>query len=159
MSKYESLLIYAESIGIKVKEYDLDTNEECAYYSKDKIIINSRLTEKQKYCLLAEELGHHFTTYLNILDQNNMLNKKLENVARRKGHEFLVEPIDIVYAMKNGADSEYAIAEYLNITESTLHEILNDFSKKYGLGVRLDKYYLAFSPLGLYIDYGGLFKN
>lgn len=159
MTKYEKLLIKAEEIGIRVREIDFGTDEECGYYHNNKILINSRLNNKQKYGVLAEELGHHYTTFGDITDQSKVRNKKQELIARRYGYKCLIEPNDIIEAVRNGANTIYEIADYLDITVKTLDEVIKDYKKQYGIGVLVGNYYLQLEPtLGVLIDFGGLLK-
>lgn len=159
MTKYEKLLIEAENLGLKIREVDFCTDEECGYYHNNKILINSRLTDKQKYGVLAEELGHHYTTYGDISDQSKIENKKQELIARRYGYKYLIEPNDIIEAVRDGSNTVYEIAEYLGITVKVLDEIIKDYKKQYGIGVPVGNYYLQLEPnFGVLIDFGGLFK-
>lgn len=146
MTKYENLIITAEKLGAEVRELDFGTSKKCGRCLNNLIYINSRMSEIEKYEVLAEELGHFKTTYGNILNQNIMVNRKLENVARREGFNMIVEPIDLVEAMKHGAKDIYDIAEYINVTVETLSDIIEDFKKKYGVGVLVGNYYLKLEP-------------
>lgn len=151
MTRYEKLLVKAEKIGIKVKEVDFGDYEECGYYCNYKILINNRLNEKQKHGVLAEELGHHYKTDGDISDQTKVENRKQELVARRHGYGFILEPLDLVYAFRCGCNNFYEIAEFYEITEKELNEIIDDFKKQHGIGKRFDKYYITFEPnLGFY---------
>lgn len=146
MTRYEKLLVKAENIGIRVKEIDFGIDDEVGYYCNNKILINSRLNEKQKHCVLAEEMGHHVKTYGDITDQSKIENKKQELVARRHGYTFILKPLDIVYAMKCGCKDVCEIAEFYELTANQVTDIMNDFKKQYGLGKRFDKYFIAFEP-------------
>lgn len=163
MTKYEKLMLQAEHEGAKVLEVDLGTNKKCGKYISSKkeniIIINSNMTDVEKHEVLAEELGHHHTTYGNITNLDDIRNKKLELVARRDGFKILIEPIDIVEAMRHGANNMHEMAEYVQVTVNTLIEIIEDFKKQYGLGVQVGNYYLQLEPnFGIYKDFGGLFN-
>ncbi|MGN2336528.1 ImmA/IrrE family metallo-endopeptidase [Clostridium cagae] len=146
MTKYEKLLVKVEKLGIRVREIDFQTNEECGYYHNNKILINSRLTEKQKHGVLAEELGHHVKTYGDITDQSELKNRKQELIARREGYKFIIEPLDLVYAYCHGCKNIYEIAEFYDITEKQLNDIILDFKNKYGIGKKFDKYFVRFEP-------------
>lgn len=151
MTKYEKLLIKAEKNGIRVKEIDFGDYEECGYYCNNKILINNRLNEKQKHGVLAEELGHHYKTYGDISNQTKLENRKQELVARREGYKFLLEPLDLIYAFRSGANTNYEIADFFQITEKEIDDIITDFRKQYGVGKKFDKYYVTFEPtLGFY---------
>lgn len=146
MTKYEKLLIEAEKLGIRIREIDFGTDEECGYYHINKILINSRLTENQKHGVLAEELGHHLKTYGNIIDQSELKNRKQELIARREGYKFILEPLDLVYAYSLGCKNSLEIAEFYEITEKQLNTIITDFKNKYGIGKKFDKYFVRFEP-------------
>lgn len=146
MTRYEKLLVKAENNGIRVKEIDFGDYEECGYYCNNKILINNRLNEKQKHGVLAEELGHHYKTYGDISDQTKLENRKQELVARRHGYTFILEPLDIVYAMKCGCSNIYEIADFYELTVDEMTSIMDDFKKQYGIGKRFDKYFIAFEP-------------
>lgn len=163
MTRYEKLLIKAEKEGVEVIEVDLCTKKKCGkYLSNDKeniIIINSNMTDIEKHEILAEELGHHHTTHGNITNLDDIRNKKLELIARRDGYKILVEPIDIVDAMRQGASNIYELAEYVNVSTDTLYEIIEDFKKRYGYGIQVGNYYIQLEPVfGIYRDFNGLFN-
>jgi len=151
MTIYEKLLIKAETLGMRVREIDFGIDDEVGYYSNNKILINNRLNEKQKHCVLAEELGHHYKTYGDISDQTKIENRKKELIARREGYKFILEPLDLVYAFRCGCNNSYEIADFYDITEKELNEIIDDFRRQHGIGKKFDKYYVKFEPtLGFY---------
>lgn len=163
MTKYEKLLIEAEKECVEVIEVDLGTKKKCGkYLSNDEenlIFINSNMTDIEKHEVLAEELGHHHTTHGNITNLDDIRNKKLELIARRDGFKILVEPIDIVAAMRHGASNMYELAEYVNVSVDTLSEIIEDFKKQYGLGILVGNYYIQLEPsFGIFRDIDGLFN-
>lgn len=129
MTKYEKLLIEAENQGTSVLELDLGTNKKCGKYITNTIIINSNMTDTEKFEILAEELGHHHTTFGHITNQNDVYNRKLELKARRDGYKILVDPIDIIEAIHHGAINIYEIADSVCVTVDTLYEIIEDFKK------------------------------
>ena len=70
---YEKLLIEAEEKGIRVKEKNMYIDLKGAY-KNNKILINLKLTTNaEKKCILSEEIGHHETSYGNILDDNKIV--------------------------------------------------------------------------------------
>ena len=155
---YEDLLEECRQLDIKVKEISLKgSNGRC---SGNRIAIDKSLkTVTEKKCTLAEELGHYHLTVGDITDLSDIKNVKQELKARRYGYKLLIEPDDLVHAMKNGCSNKYEIAEYLNISESCFEEIIEDFKKQYGMGILVGNYYLQFEPyLSLIKDFGGLFN-
>ena len=63
-----------------VKEKPLINNDGRIY--KNRIAIRTDLTDIEKSCVLAEELGHYYTTVGDILDQSDDGNRKQERRAR-----------------------------------------------------------------------------
>lgn len=147
---YDTLLLEADKMGLKVKEFDLKTKD--GFCKGNRIAIDKKLiTDTKKKCVLAEEIAHYKLTVGDITDQSKIENRKHELKARRYSYKYLIEPIDIIYAFKKGAKNRYEMAESLNITEEILEAILIDFKKIYGLGVKMGNYYLQLEPsLGIY---------
>ena len=110
---YENLLIEAEMKGIRVKEIAMYPQLK-GLYKNNKILINLKATtDIEKKCILSEEIGHHETSYGNILDDNEIVNRKQEVKARRWGYEHTVKINDIIAAYEYGATSAF---EIVNIT-------------------------------------------
>lgn len=146
MTRYEKLLVKAEMLGIRVREIDFGVDDEVGYYYNNKILINRRLNERQKHGILAEELGHHYTSHGDITDQSKIENRKQELAARRHGYKFILEPLDLVYAFRCGCNNIYEIADFYELTTKQLNEIIDDFKKQHGIGKRFDKYFIQFEP-------------
>ena len=81
MTIYEELLEEANSSGLIVREKALSSSDGLIY--RNRIAISNNLeTSVEKACVLAEELGHHFTSIGNILDMKDTWNRKQEQQAR-----------------------------------------------------------------------------
>lgn len=146
---YDELLIEAEKDGLKIKEKSLKHNLK-GLYNDGRIILDKKLTNnKERKCILAEEIGHHHKTYGNIIDETDLTNKKQEIIARRWSYKKLVGLIDIVEAYKIGIRNRYEFAEYLGVTESFLQEALSYYENKYSNWYELDNYIIRFNPLGV----------
>lgn len=153
MSKYEKLLDEAHSDNIDVYECDLKTNKECGYYIDNSIVINSNVTTAQKYCVLAEELGHHFTSYGDIRDLSKIQNVKQENKARRWGYDKICGIDKIATAIKSGAKNRYEIAEQLNVTDEYFENAIQYLKLKYGYSVKCQGFIFYFEPtFGVLLD-------
>lgn len=146
MTAYEKLLIKAENLGIRVREVDFETDEECGYYHNNKILINSRLNEKQKYGVLAEELGHHCKTFGDITDQSKLENRKQELIARRWGYAHTVNLVGLIEAFEYGLKYYYEVAEFLGVTETYLYDCIEDYKKQYGEYTEIEQYCIIFVP-------------
>lgn len=145
MTHYEILLSKAEELGIRVQEIDFGCNEECGYYSNNKILINSRMNECQKYAVLAEELGHHHKTVGDIFNQKITENRKQELLARRWGYDKLIGIVGIINAHKEGCRNKYEIAEYFNVPENFINETFEYYKLKYPDGYAIDNYWINFN--------------
>lgn len=149
---YEDLLIRYEHLNIK--EIDLSTidpeEEVSGLYANGKIYIRYDLaTSIEKACTLAEEVGHHFTTAGNILDQNKVENRKQENKARAWAYEKMIPLTAILEAYWSGVKNRYELADFLGVTELFLQEALDYFIAKYGLFCTIDNYLICFEPLSV----------
>lgn len=155
MTKYETLLCQATEQGAKVIEIDLGTDKPCGKCIDNILIINNRITEKEKHYILAEELGHYLITVGDITNQKVINNRKQELKARRYSHSLLIEPIDLIESFRHGSRNTADMAEFLDISVNVLYEIIEDFKKKYGMGVFVGNYYLKLQPtFGIVKDFG-----
>ena len=143
---YENLLIEAEMKGIRVKEVAMYPQLK-GLYKNNKILINLKATtDIEKKCILSEEIGHHETSYGNILDYNEIANRKQEVKARRWGYENTVKINDLIDAYEYGATSSFEIAEYLEVTESHLINSIENYKKRYGHFAEFGNHYICFAP-------------
>lgn len=146
MTKYEKLISEAHKQGIKVVEINLGTDKPCGKCINNTIIINSRISIKDKYCILAEELGHYRLTVGDITNQSKIENRKQECIARRWGNRKLVRVLDIIHAFESGTRNSYEVAEFIGVTESFLDECINYYKAKYGTHFTIDNYTVYFEP-------------
>lgn len=150
MTEYEKLLDDADKQHVIVTEkFDLSDTRLKGLYCDAFIAIDKNLTEADKACVLAEELGHHATTYGNIIDQSSVMNRKQERRARVWAYYLMLQFEDIIRAYEHGCQSRYDIAEYLNISEEFLQNAINYYKDKYGAYVAYDNYFIYFEPLGV----------
>lgn len=83
MDKLECLENEAYEEGIDIVHYNFDSDQIKGLYMDGVIALNQKLeTTREKTCILAEELGHHETSFGNILDQTVTANRKQEYKAR-----------------------------------------------------------------------------
>ena len=143
--EYEKLMIKYDK-HVKIKELPLEYGFK-GLYKNSKIIIDSNIeTNKEKTCILAEELGHHFTTHGNIIDQSDIKNIKQELRARAWAYERLVGIVNLINAYKAGVKGRYELAEFLGVTEEFLLEAIEYYRNKYGTCYKIDNYIIYFSP-------------
>ena len=151
MNTYEELIDNITQTGGNVIELDLDTDKPCGKCVNGTVFINNRGTNREKLCILIEELGHSKLTVGDIMDLKDITNRKQELIARRWGYEKVVGIIGLIKAFEYGARSKYEIAEYLNVTESFLSEAIQYYKQKYGVFFEIDNYIVSFEPtLGVF---------
>lgn len=148
MSHYEELLTKNEHI--KIKDTHSLPNGYSGFYKDGVILIDKNLSERRKAEVLYEELAHHKLTYGNILDQSKFNNRKFENYARRYGYEAALPLRIIVEAYNYGVSNLYELAEYVQLSEEYIAEILKHYKNKYGIGTHYGEYLITFDPLRVF---------
>lgn len=148
MTKYETLLENASDAGVIVDEtsHFCGTKIKGLYLDKHIAISKDISTDTEKACILAEELGHHYTATGNILDQSTVENRKQELRGRIVAYNKLVGLRGIVDAYLHHCQSISESAEYLEVTEEFLIDSLNYYRNKYGVYTKLDNYVIFFQP-------------
>ena len=149
MNKFEKLEDVAYQDDVDVLNYRFESNNIKGLYCDGVIAIREDMTIPEKTCALAEELGHHYTTVGDIMDQTDVSNRKQERHARIWAYHKLLSFNDLINSYKCGCQNQFEIAEHLNITEEFLVDCLNYYKEKYGLYVRQDNYLIYFEPLGI----------
>lgn len=148
MSRYEQLL--AENEHIKIKDTHSLPDGYSGFYKDGIILIDKDLSETRKAEVLYEELAHHKLTYGNILDQSKDINRKFENYARRHGYEAALPLRIIVEAHHYGVSNLYELAQYVQLSEEHVLEILKHYKNKYGIGTHYGEYLITFDPLRVF---------
>lgn len=147
MNLYEHLQDEASQDSVPVINHHFKSNRIKGIYCNGIISLNKHLdTTAEKTCILAEELGHHYTSVGNILDQTIASNRKQEQQARTWAYNRLIGLIGIVNSYKAGCQNLYEMAEYLDVTEEFLHNALKRYREKYGEYVTIDNYIVYFEP-------------
>lgn len=142
---YEVLLNAADQAGLTVKEKPLSESD--GLIKGNRIAIRKDIpTQAEKSCVLAEELGHYFTSAGNILDQTDIVNRKQEYRARLYGYNLQIGLRGIISAHTAGCRNLYEMADYLDVTEEYLKEALDCYQSKYGEYVKVDNYMIYFIP-------------
>lgn len=142
---YEELQMHYDTIFVEEMELS-KVNGLKGLYVDGCIAIDKNLTEKEKGCICAEEIGHHLTSVGNILKQDDSNNRKQEFKARLIAYDIKIGLTGIIESYEAGCQSIFAMAEYLDATEQFLLEALDCYKKKYGLCVKVDNYTIYFEP-------------
>ncbi len=144
MITYEDLLSESDSNHLIVKEKNLPVSK--GRIKGRRIAIRKDLTETEKKCVLAEELGHYYTAVGDILDQSDVSSRKREMRGRIMAYDRLVGLTGIVSAYKHGCRSLSESAEHLGVTEAFLADAICYYRRKYGSYTTTGHYGILFEP-------------
>ena len=145
---YEQLLTAADQEGLAVKEHPLADHD--GLLSGNRIAVRKDIeTQAEKSCVLAEELGHHYTSSGDILDQDNIMKQKQEYRARLYGHNLKIGLTGLIRAYEAGCRNLYEMAEFLDATEEYLREAIRCYRSKYGVCTAVDNYVIYFEPFAI----------
>ena len=146
--KYENLLEEADINNLFVIENANFKSQAEGLINGNVIGINRKMSSSRKRaCVLAEELGHFYTSTGDILNQAEVQNRKQELHARSWAYNRLIGLRGIIDCYKAGYKTLYEMAEHLEVTEEFLAEALSDYRKKYGLCKKIDNYVIYFEPI------------
>lgn len=121
--KYEALLDEAYENGLIVKEKPLQAHD--GRIKGKRIAIRSSIeTNAKKGCVLAEELGHYYMNSGDVINQDDVINRKQERLARQWAYKKLLPVENIQFALSDGYTQIWEMAEYLDVDEEFLKEAL-----------------------------------
>lgn len=146
MNKFEELRQTASDMDIDVVDYSFTSDRIKGLYCDGTIAIKKDLTETEKKCVLAEELGHHETAVGDIIDQSSVENRKQELKGRIIAYNKLIGLRGLINAYQNHCQNSEETAEYLGVTEEFLNDALTYYKNKYGVYTTVDNYAIIFEP-------------
>lgn len=147
MNTYEKLQDEACKDGIEVVDYPFESERIKGLYCDGTIAIRDNIaTTTEKACVLAEELGHHYTSVGNIIDMDSSSNRKQERQARLWAYNKQIGLKGLVRAYEYGCTASHEIAEYLDVTEEALQECIEFYRDKYGEYKTVEHYIIFFIP-------------
>lgn len=142
---YEELLIAADEAGLTVKEKPLSLHD--GRIKGTRIAIRQDIpTLAQKADVLAEELGHYFTSVGEILDQSTAAARRQERQARLWAYNNRVGLQGIVRGHQHHCQNLNDLAEFLDVSEEFLQETLDCYREKYGPSVNWKNFTIFFEP-------------
>ena len=145
---YEQLLTAADQEGLLVKEHSLINHD--GLISGRRIAIRRNIkTQAGKSCVLAEEIGHHCTSSGDILDQNDIMNRKQEYRARLYGYNLKIGLTGLIRGYEEGCQNLYEMAECLDVTVEYLQAAIDCYHAKYGQYTAVDNYMINFEPFAV----------
>lgn len=147
MNSFEHLENEACEDGIEIISYHFKSDRIKGLYCNNTIALSKKLTTNaEKNSILAEELGHHYTTHGNITKQATVMDCKQEQRARFWAYDKLIGLTGIITAYKHGCASLHEMAEFLEVTEEFLNDSLTAYRQKYGCYTTIDNYVICFEP-------------
>ncbi len=147
MGNYSSLAKLADDHQIVILEKNFKSNAKGLCVG-NRIGLRKGLAYRERTCILAEELGHYFTTTGNILDVSKTENRKQEKLARKWAVKYLMQPSDLIAACVDGCNNLCSVAEYLDVTIEFLLETIEVFKYIYGPEYISDSYTIVFNDIG-----------
>ncbi len=108
---YTELLIQAEESGLIVKEKPLRSSR--GRIQGNRIAIRGGLSDDEKACVLAEEIGHFETAVGDILEQDTVQNRKAEQAGRLYAYNRMIGLEGIIRAYRRHCCDRAEMAEYL----------------------------------------------
>lgn len=146
MNSYEKLQEEACRDGIEVCDYSFFSNRIKGLYCNSVIAIREDMTTAEKADVLAEELGHHYTTAGQILEQNSVENRKQERRARMWAYDKRIGLSRIIEGYRKRCHNLHELSECLEVSEEFLQEALECYRAKYGCYTEQDGYVIMFEP-------------
>lgn len=152
MTNLEMLEDTADQEGVPIDTVRFESARIKGLYCDGNIALSADLeTSADRSAILAEELGHHYTSSGIILDMADISNRKQELQARVWAYNRLVGLRGLIAAHLHGCRSRFEAAEYLEVTEEFLEEAVHYYRGKYGLMYQVDNYTIYFEPcLGIF---------
>ncbi len=148
MNTYEELQDEACKDGIEIIDnHSFKSERISGLYCNNTIALSKNLKNSaEKACVLAEELGHHYTAVGDIIDQSSAENRKQEMRGRILAYNKLVGLRGIVDAYLHHCQNLSDTAEYLEVTEEFLVNSITYYKTKYGIYTQIDNYIVIFEP-------------
>lgn len=133
--------------GIDVIQYNFNSDRIDGLYCDGTVAISSAIkSTRKKADVLAEELGHHFTSVGDIIDLSEAQNRKQERQARLWAYNKRIGLNGIIRAYEAKCASRYEVAEFLEATEEFLEDAIQCYREKYGICVSIENYTIYFIP-------------
>lgn len=147
--------------NLKVVETEFKNDKIRGWYERNKNIPNGLiiLNENEDYYrqngILAEEIGHHETSYGKITNvytkEYNVKSARQELRARRYGYKLMLPLHKLINCYKKHIWGDlYEICLHLGVDREYFRQIIEDYKSQFGLYVEIDGYRIEFEPLNIY---------
>ena len=145
MNSYERLLEKGRQEDVIIKEKTFKSNAS-GLCRGNKIAIRGDIPTAEKAAVLAEELGHYYTTVGDILNQESTANRKQERRARIWAYNRLASLEGLIDAYMHGCHTAYEMAEYLEVSEAFFNDAVLYYGEKYGRSITHSGHIITFEP-------------
>ncbi len=158
MDRYEKHIAGLAAVGLDIDERTLLGSRLSGLYIskrglKPTICINPALSSKEKICVIAEEAGHHYRTFGNVISLATVRERKGERAGRTWAYMNLLPLDDIAQAWLGGVNTIWDLAEHLEVTEQFLMDAIDYYHQRFGeikelengVIVQFDPYFDAYS--------------
>lgn len=146
MDKSENLM--AEFSQLSYKFEPLMPKKQKGLIVGDIVYLNPEQTAAELPATIAEEIGHYLTSVGDITRQDTVEKRKQEQKARDVGAMMVVTPEDLISCYKERLATVWECAEFLGITEETMQNAIEVYSKVYEHGFDYKNYVIKFRPNG-----------
>lgn len=168
--KLEMLFNLIEKENIIIEYVDFSPTIQGIYYKADGYLpiigINENIVSNRKLfaCVLAEELGHHFTSigdssaeYYSLVGRINL--NRTELAALKWATEYLLSLDEIVHAIKKGFENIEGLSDFLCVTDEFLLERFKFMAKKQPYIKIEDNLFILLTNLPNIYLFKGFYKN
>jgi hypothetical protein len=117
-------------------------------YYDDNIRLNANNDYYKNVAVLAEEIGHYYTSSGHITNYRDINNMRQEIRARRVGIKLVLPLENLIDCYEKGHWGDlYAMCLHLEIDRSYFEEAIEDYKRQFGSYVKYDGYLIEFEPL------------
>ncbi|MFI3685215.1 ImmA/IrrE family metallo-endopeptidase [Vagococcus fluvialis] len=146
MQNYEMLMSQHDDIT-----YIFDRNmpnKHKGLYIDNTVYLNQNQSAPELFSTVAEEIGHHLTSYGDIIDQSVADSRRQEKKARYVASLMTVSLEGLIDCSENGLVHDYECAEFLEVTLESFKEAIELYQEKLGLKFIYNGYHFSFETAG-----------
>lgn len=137
MDRYEKHIARLVTVGLDIDEHILLGSRLSGLYIRKKgqkpiICINPALSNREKICVIAEEAGHHYRTFGNVISLETVRERKGERDGRIWAYMNLLPLEDIAQAWLDGINTIWDLVEHLEVTERFLMDAIDFYHQRFG---------------------------
>lgn len=148
MQQFEKLMAEIPNVQIMYDKYM--PKGLSGVYEPNIIRLNNRNDYYKNVEVLAEEIGHHYTSYGDITDYSSIDSMKQEHRARRYAIKLIMPLEKLIECYEQGIwGDKYEMCTRLEITPAYFDKAVEDYKRQFGAYVKYGKYLITFEPLNI----------